>query len=346
MYSSLFLQIKDIIRIHRAIHPDHDHHPQIIQLSLDGILESKSSLNSIDTYSIKFKGCRNIYPVRLIRPCEKHKYDEQIELKSVLSNINSNNVTIECGVFDAIKRSTVLCIKGHSARFPCQYCESCAVSYENKKKSNEAVQNRYEAHHRQVSQELSQLEETLDDPSENEAVIDLRERLENINADKDNALQKGRKQLTWPSTTMNGTPRTLDSIREIANAIEENPEIEKINPDFCKGIKGKSLFLNQPFFHAIDDNPCEYMHSVCLGLGKRMIVLTFKVGENRERITKRKLSPPKSYNDKIRSVQLPRETSRRCRILDVGVMKAAEYRNVILFFFPIVLDCIEDTYPE
>ena len=344
--SILFLQMKDILRIHHAINPDHRAHSHVMQLSLDGILESKSSLNSIDTYSVKFSNCRNIYPIRLIRPCEKYKYDEQVELKSVLSDINSNGITIECGVFDAIKRSTVLCIKGHSAKFPCQYCESCAVLYSNSNKTNAAIEKRYNTKNKSLSQELSQLEETLDEPSENEAVMNLRERIENINKDKDTSLQKGRKQLTWPSSTMTGTPRTLDSIREIANAIENDPNIVKTDPNYCKGIKGKSLLLDQPFVHLINDVPCEYMHLMCLGVVKRMLSLTFKVGEHRERKTKRKLSLPKTYNNKIKSIQLPRETSRRCRMLDLGVMKAAEYRNVILFFFPIVIDCIDDTFPK
>ena len=300
----------------------------------------------MDTYSISFNHCRNIYPIRLIKPCEKYKYDEQLELKNVLADLNEHGVIIDCGVFDAIKRSTVLCIKGHAAKNPCQYCESSAVPYNINSKAHEAIEKRFSVQEISLSQQISQLEVSQENDSDNEEIIRLRERLAEINADKENEIQKIRKKLTWPYSTMNGKLRTLDDIREIANAIEENPNIVKTDPDFCKGIKGKSLLLDQPFFNLLKDAPCEYMHLVCLGVIKRLTEVTFKVGENRERNTKRKLSLPQTFNDKIRSIQLTREFSRRCRNLDFGVMKAAEFRNLLIFFFPIVIDCIEEEYKK
>ena len=343
MYFLSYFQIADVIKIHNFIDPDHEVDTPIIQLSLDGVQESRSSLNSLDIYSIKFNHCRNIFPIRIIRPCQKFKFDEQFELEQVLSDINSNNLTIDCGVFDAMKRSTVLCIKGHSAKFPCQYCESSAVPFFIHTKTSIATDKQYEAQCKTLSQELSQLE---DDPDNSEDLINLRERIDNLNEKRENELQKVRKQLTWPSSTMAGKQRTVEGIRQIANAIKDNPDLVKTDPDYCKGIKGASLFLDQPFFNLIFDIPCEYMHLVCLGVGRRMLELTFKVGETRERITKRKLSLPTTFNEMIKLIQVPREWSRRCRNLDLSVMKAAELRNVILFFFPIVLECIPDNYPK
>ena len=143
---------------------------------------------------------------------------------------------------------------------------------------------------------------------------------------------------------MTGNLRTVEGILTISNEIENDPEIVKNNPDYCKGIKGKSLLLEQPNFNILNDMPCEYMHLVCLGTVKRMVELNFKVGENRDRKTKRKLTPPQLFNELIKSVKLTREFSRRCRNLDFSVMKASEFRNLLIFFFPIVLDCIEDEY--
>ena len=303
-------------------------------------------MSSIDTYSVTFNHCRNIYPIRLIKPCDKFKYDEQKELEHVLSDINSNDIVIDCGVFDAIKRSTMLCIKGHSAWFPCQYCESSAVQYYNHTKASLAAEKEFNDEARRLSQELSQMEQTQGIDNDSEEIVNLRERLANVNTEKENLLKQLKKQLCWPSSTMSGTPRTIDGIREVANAIEENPDLVKTDPEYCKGIKGKSLFLDQPYFNMISDAPCEYMHLVCLGVVRRMLVLTFKVGETRERITKRKLTPPKLFNDLIKLIQVVREFSRRCRNLDLSVMKAAELRNILIFFFPIILECIEDEYPK
>lgn len=145
---------------------------------------------------------------------------------------------------------------------------------------------------------------------------------------------------------MKGNERTIDSINEIVNAIENDPDILRTNPDFCKGIKGKSLFLEQPYFNMLKDLPCEYMHLLCLGVVKRLVELGFKVGENRDRVTNRPLTDPRVFNLLIALLQVPREFGRRCRSMDFGVMKACEFRNILIFFFPVVLDCIDDQYKK
>ena len=214
-----------------------------------------------------------------------------------------------------------------------------------KKKNINSINKRYATQESNLSQQLTQLGESQD--SQDPYVLELQEQLATIQEEKENEVnQSGRKKLTWPSSTMNGNLRTMEDIHSIVAEIERNPNILKTDPDFCKGIKGKSVLLDQPHFHYVNDVPCEYMHSSCLGVIKRLVELTFKVGENRDRVTKRKLSDPKSYNDQIRDIQVCREFSRRCRNLDFGVMKAAEFRNILIFFFPIVLNCIEDEFQE
>lgn len=329
------------MKVHYSLSPDHEKHPPIVQLSLDGILESKSSLNSLDVYSLKFNHCRNIYPIRIIKPCEKYKYNEKQELQNVLADINANGIVIDCVVFDQPKRSFARCAKCFSAKYPCEFCESCAVSYIDNSKQKKEIETKYKKLEKNLTQRLSQLRETQDD-SVNEEIDEIQERLHGLNIAKDNEMQKaGRKQLTWPKSTMNGPPRTLDKIRNIVNEIENNPEIVKTDPHFCKGIKGRSLFLDQPSFHMIKDITCEYMHLVCLGVVKRLVELTFKVGENRERVTKRKLSPPADFNLLIKDIQLAREFSRRCRNLDFSVMKASEFRNILIFFFQLSLPVLK-----
>lgn len=103
--------MEELVKIHNSICPEHELHPPIIQLSLDGVMESKSSLNTLDIYTVKFNNCRAIYPIRIIKPCNKYKFDEQLQLKNVLDDINSTNVIIDCGVFDNLKRSTAFSIK-------------------------------------------------------------------------------------------------------------------------------------------------------------------------------------------------------------------------------------------
>ena len=40
------------------------------------------------------------------------------------------------------------------------------------------------------------------------------------------------------------------------------------------------------------------------------------------------------------------EFSRRARQMDFSVLKAQEMRNILLFLFPIILQCIENNAPE
>ena len=313
---------------------------------MDGILESKSSLNSLDVYSLKFNHCRNIYPIRLIKPCEKYKYDEQEELSHVLNDINDNGLIIDCAVFDNPKRSNMRCAKCASAKFACEYCVNCAISFvDHDKKSLVMIRKKYETMERKLRKEIEELQQTQNDQEENDYLTHLQEMLVEINRERETELKKkGRKKLTWPASTMTGNLRTLEKIKEISEAIVSNPDIVKTDPEYCEGIKGKSLFLEQPFFNLLKDMPCEYMHLVCLEVVKRMFELNFKVGEVRERKTKRKLSSPTLYNEKVKLVKFLRESSRRARNLDFSVMKASEFRNGLIFLFPIILDCIEDEF--
>ena len=267
----------------------------MIQLSLDGVQESKSSVVSLDTYSLCFNHCRNIYPLRIIRPNNKFKVDEQEQIAQVLEDINSNDLIIYCGVFDKMKRSVVKCTMSQSSYYACEYCESPAHLF-----------------------------------------IDINE--------SEGAPNSTKKQLVWPYDTRNGKLRTVNSIRQIvAQIIENGGPLER---HVAKGINGKSHFLEQPNFNMITGIACEYLHSTCLGVGKRVTELTFKVGERRDRITKRKLSEPSLFNQYISVVQVVREFGRRCRNLDFSVYKAQEFRNIIIFFFPIVIKCIESSFTD
>ena len=74
-----------------------------------------------------------------------------------------------------------------------------------------------------------------------------------------------------------------------------------------------------------------------------MTELTFNVGESRKRITKRKLSNPEDFNKIMNEVKVPSEFSRRGRSMDFKVMKGEEFRNIVIYFFPIIVSCILGT---
>ena len=74
--------------------------------------------------------------------------------------------------------------------------------------------------------------------------------------------------------------------------------------------------------------------------------LTFNVGENRSRVTRRKLTPRYVFNLAMKGVKVPKEFSRRIRDLDFSVFKAQEFRNTVLFLFPLIVQCLEPEAKE
>lgn len=317
-------QAKDILKIHRKICSCKTETK--IKLNLDGVQEAKSSTVSSDIFSIAFNHCRNIYPLKIIRPHEKFKYDEQHQIREVINDVNSSQMKLDTGIFDKPKRSTIKNVKGHAATFPCEYCESPAVCYVDHGKVNE-INAKYADQRKIISAQIESLQ-NMDGANAEQSgrtIALLQSTLFKLKSEEEKELKKVKRTiLTWPASTMNGRPRTITSIRRIVNEIEQSEA--PLDNEYLKGIKGRSVLLDQQDFDIILDVPCEYMHLVCLGVVKRLVELTFKVGENRTRITDRKLSDPELYNSEISKVRGTREFSRRSR-------------NLLIFYFPIVIDC-------
>lgn len=166
---------------------------------------------------------------------------------------------------------------------------------------------------------------------------------EEINSTEKKINKTKRSHIVWPWSTSNGEPRTVEKIREIVETLESGV---RLSPDEARGVVGRSPLLDLEDFDMVLDSPTEYLHSVCLGVTKRMVSLTFSVGESRPRVTKRKLSDPVLFNSLMQEVKVFREFSRRNRELDFAVLKGQEFRNIVLFFFPIVIQCIQEPAEE
>ena len=156
------------------------------------------------------------------------------------------------------------------------------------------------------------------------------------------------KRIVWPASTRHGEERTYQEIFEILNLIEEHKQgnIDELQPDDVKGIKGRSLLLDIPSFDYLNGVVAEYMYLGCLGVVRRLVELTFSVGEKRPRKIDRKLTNPSLLNQLISSVKWPNDFSRRIRDLDFSVYKAEEFRNLILFLFPLVIQCLPNEPKE
>ena len=237
-----------------------------------------------------------------------------------------------------MKRATARAAKTHASYFPCEYCLSKGQLLNDQDPALKTKKTDLQKQKQIILQDLTHANENNDE----ENVRALTSLLEIVNNSIKFLNQKNNK-IVWPASSSNGEPRTLLNVSEISNKIE-NSEILSI--DEAKGIVGRSLFLDIPYFNIVIDIPTEYLHSVCLGTVKRTVELTFNVGDNRQRITKRKLSNVSDFNKLVIHVKFPRESSRRARSLDFSVMKGQEFRNIAIFMFVIVINCIEEEAKE
>ena len=255
-----------------------------------------------------------------------------------------NNQRITCFVGDAPKRANARDCQGPASYFPCEYCFSKGHLMTISDSHAIKIKNDLISQQDAIKLQIRVLQASGDDDDEhnNDSISTLNDILKNLQEALKHVSKKKTK-IVWPPSTRTGEPRTREKITDIINKIEANPNITR---DERKGILGKSIFMDVPRFNIVLDIPTEYMHSMCLGKTKKIIQLTFHVGEPLKRITKRKLSSPTSYNDLIKKVKVTYEFSRRARTLDFSVLKAQDYRNIAIFFFDIVIQCIEESAKE
>ena len=312
-----------------------------VVISGDGVSETKSTSVSLDVHTLKFKQCRTIYPLRVVRPLNKFPVDHRKQMEKVLLDLHSNNCIIRTFIGDNPIRSRLREALSHSSYFPCEYCD-CKGILSNENASSEASQANLEYQRDILQQQINNL---TANGQEEEAEI-----FESLLSKLNEARKNKSRQIVWPASTRNsGKLRTKQDILETANKIEmfKNGELPNdLSQNEKRGIVGKSLFLDLEYFDFILDMPTDYLHLSCLGVVKRLMELTFNVGANRKRVTKRKLSSPSLYNKEMKKVKVFKECSRRSRELDFAVFKGQEFRNISLLFFKAIINCIEEKYDE
>ena len=346
IYFSL-LQAEDLLRIHEAKCKNHDPN-RPTQLSTDGLSEAKSSTVSMDIYCARFDNCHIIYPHTITKPLNKHKLDGKPYLVNFIQDFVENNCNIKQFIGDNPKRAFVKFCLSHSASFACEYCFAKATSQKLCSETIAKQKQDFENQIKALNTKIAKLEEK--EEGEEELSEEKEEEINTLNSIKDylsvslRDISKHKSKVVWPySTSKDADPRTKENVLAIVNRIE-NGEI--LNSEESKGVVGRSPLLSLENFDYVIDVPTEYLHSMCLGCIKRLVELTFNVGLNRPRITKRKLTAVSVFNALIANIKGPCEFSRRVRDLDFSVWKGQEFRNLALFFFPIVLDCLPETAKE
>lgn len=290
--------------------------------------------------------CKSIYPLKIIRPLKDcHLINNQTHFQTTVDDIIDNNCVITDFIGDNPKRAIARHALNHASNYACEYCTGKAIQYSHKSSigNDAAIDQKYELQRKAITTQIDLIKNT---PGSSKKKLEDDKKIEEITRilqDIKNNYKKSesRSHVVWPSSSANSSDRQLSDILTIVELIEENnvnqtqepsQKKRKLNPDILQGITGRSVLLNVPHFDFLSSIPTEYMHSLCIGVVRRMLELTFKVGENRHRNTKRKLTPPSTYKSFMKTVKVPREFSRRGRNLDLAVLKGQEKRNILLFF--------------
>ena len=298
-----------------------------VKLSLDGISESRSTNISLDVCSAKINTCQTVYPLRIIRPLSKLSVNYSDHLKTVLNDLDSNNCTLSQVVADNPKRAFVRNSLSHGARYACEYCFANGIPLRDTK---------------ELHNEIALCEQKKETIPNSTNISEKQKKRQLLELNSIHMKLTKSTQIVWPQTTSNGEKRTIEAINGILTELEESRGQFKD----IKGVIGPSPLLTFQDFDFIHGIPTEYLHSVCIGLVKRLLELCFNIGDHRSRITTKKLSTTVKFNESMSIIQVPREFSRRCRKLDFSVMKAQELRNILLFFFEIVIDCFSPIAKE
>ena len=290
-------------------------------------------------FTSRFLKCRTVYLQQIIRPLGRNKINPRNFFDFFLTDICANNCIIKCFIGDNPKRANARDALSHGSYFPCEYCIAKGFLFHNSDINLVEMKNKLLAQKTLIQNQIELYE------SENEESDGLKT-LKEIEKSIEKAVKEittKKKQIVWPSETKDAEPRTRE---QIAATVDKLDEGETLSKDEAKGIVGHSLFLDIPYFNMIRDFPAEYLHSVCLGKTRKLLELTFDIGQKRTRNTKRKLSSVQDFNKAMIVIKFPKESSRRSRALDFSVMKGQEFRNITLFLFPIIIDCIEPSAKE
>ncbi len=124
LYTLYYISLADVVALHCKLHTDSDQ-PTALDLSVDGVPESKSGGRSIDILSVRFLGCRSIYSLAVLQPMRRGLgLGEEVVLEHFLEDLDVSGLTVRRVIADAPKRAALRGLKQHSAKYSCPYCKA------------------------------------------------------------------------------------------------------------------------------------------------------------------------------------------------------------------------------
>ena len=273
-YTMYYMDLHELMAFHRYLHGMKEGSDEI-DISVDGLPETKSGGLSIDVLSIRFVDCRTVYSQVILQPARKAMgIPEDIILEPFLRGLTRAGLRVRRVIADAPKRAALQGIKQHSSKFACPYCI----------------------------------------------------------AKKDGKVYR--------STSMFAAERTDADLRRLGAELEANRHGADTDWDDFVGVKRLSPLAAVEGLDLVQDFPAECMHMVHLGIVRKFINLCYHTPQSRVRDS----DVHRVQDGELNAILLRSKGlslfSRRVRRLDQANFKAEEFRNLILAFWPAVMESL------
>ena len=100
--------------------------PVPVVMSIDGVAETKSTSRSLEVMSLKFEGCKEVYPCLISRPevFQKKRMKDRFEgyISNFIEEMKSAGMVLQKLVLDAPERATCRKQKMHGGYYSCDLC--------------------------------------------------------------------------------------------------------------------------------------------------------------------------------------------------------------------------------
>ncbi len=124
LYTFYYVSLAAVLGLHARLHPQQSR-PDELDISIDGVPESKSGGRSVEILSVRFIGCRGIYSLGLLQPTRRGLgIGEEVILQHFLEELEETGLRVRRVIADAPKRAAIRGLKQHSAKFACPYCKA------------------------------------------------------------------------------------------------------------------------------------------------------------------------------------------------------------------------------
>ena len=180
-----------------------------VQLSCDGVSETKSTSTSLDVYSIKFNGCRSIYPVTILKPICKNEINTNTILQSIINDIHHCSLTLDKFIGDNPKRALARNCLSHSSSYACEYCCARAALFRPQGYVSAASRKKiFMEDVKKIDAQLNEIKNKEQSTTSDKNTLKLLEKMKHdINVRQKTVRQTSSFKTVWPANTDNAEIR-------------------------------------------------------------------------------------------------------------------------------------------